>query len=103
MTEVSGGYLAQFVRGLSRLVFLAGLPMWTNWRSISTTACCYSRSFLDARWLGHEAADRLRVVDALLEEMSFPNNERLWGVEALAVAPEWEAVRAAARHALLAV
>jgi hypothetical protein len=55
--------------------------------------------FLDTRWLGHEAANRLRVVDALLGAMSAPDNESLWTVEALVTAPWWEAVRVAARHA----
>lgn len=59
--------------------------------------------FVAAGWLSQDAADRLRVVDVLLAEMSGSEKTAHWTVGALSRTPQWEAVRAGARHALFAV
>jgi hypothetical protein len=44
--------------------------------------------------------DAVAEVDELLDAMSGPKHEGLWTEQALRAAPEWEAVRNAARRAL---
>ncbi|HEX2131111.1 MAG TPA: hypothetical protein VHH15_06085 [Actinophytocola sp.] len=117
MTQVSGAYLARFMRSTA----LLALPSETQAAWLATLGLPGEPAYADelatefddgvrlltqfvaAGWLSQDAAGRLMVVDALLDEMSGPDHANLWTVQALAVAPEWEAVRVAARHALLVV
>ncbi|MCT2587968.1 hypothetical protein [Actinophytocola gossypii] len=117
MTQVSGAYLARFMRSTALLALpsetqaawlaaleLPGEPAYAD--ELATEfddGVGLLTQFVAAGWLRQDAADRLMAVDALLDDMSGPGRENLWTIEALAVAPEWEAVRVAARQALLVV
>jgi len=117
MTEISGGYLARFIRATALLALPAesqrlwlsslGLPGEPGYADEMATefddGLLLLPQFVAAGWLSHEAADRLTAVDALLEKMSGPEKASLWSIEALYARAEWEAVRAAARDALFAV
>ena len=114
MTQVSGAYLARFMRSTG----LLALPSETQAAWLATLGIPGEPTFADelatefddgvrllnqfvaAGWLGQ---DRLMVVNAILDEMSGPNHENLWIIDAFAVAPEWDAIRSADRHALLFV
>lgn len=59
--------------------------------------------FVENSWLPSEAAEPLRVLDALLASMSGPSNSELWDTAALETAPAWSEARRLARAALLTI
>jgi hypothetical protein len=58
--------------------------------------------FVDRGFLGDAARLAVSRLSELLNEISGPENERLWRTEALEVAPEWYEVRRLARDVLFA-
>lgn len=56
--------------------------------------------FVEHGYLTPEDADGFRKLDGLLAQMSGPDKESLWTIDALKAAPEWASVRQEARSLL---
>jgi|JI8StandDraft_1071087.scaffolds.fasta_scaffold57863_5 fermentation-respiration switch protein FrsA (DUF1100 family) len=59
--------------------------------------------FVAKGWLGSEALPPLQALDALLEDMSGPNNAHVWDVSALKSSPRWAEARVKAQEVLFAI
>lgn len=115
MTEVSPAFLTQFVRATALLALtseaqktwlsslgLPGQPLYADELAMEfDDGIRLLHQFVSEGWIKASAADRLRALDGLLNEMSGAENSELWTLEALERSPRWEAVRSAARSALL--
>jgi hypothetical protein len=115
VTEVSAAFLTQFLRATAVLALpadsqklwlsslgLPGQPLYADELAMEfDDGVRLLDQFVSSGWLKGAAADRLRVLDGLLTEMSGSENAELWTLEALESSPRWEAVRASARSALL--
>lgn len=62
-----------------------------------------AKQFVEAGWLGAEVLQPLRVLDALLDDMSGPENASLWDVSSLESSPRWAEARERAKEVLRAI
>ena len=62
-----------------------------------------AQQFVDAGWLGADVLSPLRALDALLKDMSGPDNASLWETSALDSLPQWAEVRERAKEVLGAI
>lgn len=59
--------------------------------------------FLEAGWLGADVIPPLHALNALLKDMSGPNNASLWDVSSLDSSPRWADAREQAKKVLSAI
>jgi hypothetical protein len=62
-----------------------------------------ARQFVDAGWLSLDVLPPLQALNALLEDMSGPENAPLWNVSSLDFSPRWAEARAQANEVLRAI
>jgi hypothetical protein len=117
VTEVAVGFLVRFLRSTAVLAMpcsdqeewlsslgLPGEPRYADELALEfDDGIRLLDQFVRAGLINELAAELLRVLDGLLNAMSGPDNADLWTLESLRVSPRWEAVRASARAALLAL
>ena len=117
MSEVQVGFLVRFLRAIAVLAMpwssqrewlsslgLPGEPRFADELALEfDDGFTLLDQFVRAGWLGERVVEQLQVLDGLLNEMSGPDNADLWTLESLETSPRWEAVRASARSALLAM
>jgi len=62
-----------------------------------------AQQFVEAGWLGVEVLPPLMALDALLTDMSGPENAPLWDVSSLESSPRWVDARERAKEVLRAI
>lgn len=114
MTELRPQFVVGFVRAIAVLALppddqIAYLSTLGDFVGVDELALEFddgfllAQQFVDAGWISAETYEGARLLDEQLAELTGAADDDLWTTDALAAAPEWASIRAAAAAVLFTI